>query len=99
MFVSFRPDLKIPFERLLDGRLKEFQIDVERGVDIFDRPTATLTQGDLKVLVRTHDGTIERLIPSDRSSAFLIASVGCACDCAFDQISEDLGSYADLDGF
>jgi hypothetical protein len=97
MFVSFRPDLNIPFERLFDGRLKEFEIDVERGVDIFDRPTATLTRDDLKVLVRTHNGMIERLIPSDRSSASLIASVGYAFDCAFDQLSEDLGSYADLD--
>ncbi|MGX4802075.1 hypothetical protein [Bradyrhizobium guangdongense] len=95
MFESLRPDLKIPFEQLFDGRLGEFDIEIERTLDVYDRPAATLTRGDQKVLVRTHDGFIERFIPTGQSSAYLIASVGCAYNCTFDRMTEDLGMLAE----
>ncbi|MEY9221628.1 hypothetical protein [Bradyrhizobium ottawaense] len=95
MFYSLRPDLKIPFEQLFDGRFSGYDIEIERTLDVYDRPAATLTRGDQKVLVRTHDGFIERLIPTSQSSAHLIASVGCAYNCTFDQMTEDLGMVAE----
>ena len=54
MFMYFSPDRNIPFAELTDGRFNRYGIQVQIDPDINGRPTASLTCGDSKLLVRVN---------------------------------------------
>src|SRR5689334_2393495 len=94
MFVSFRPDVEIGFEDLIDGRLGEWEIVVEQGTDRNGNPIATLIRDHAKVLVRFRGGKLDRLLPDGSfDSGRIIAAVGATYGAAMTGDTEKFGDY------